>query len=379
MLWHLPRDEIRAAGFQCAPQSCQPAEFYGTLRAAAQEMPFIRLKKLKPTRVAVLYTTVGGELADDLRETIDLAATAAAVSTTLRSLGHSVRSLPFGKDPLICGRRLRAFRPDIVFNLAECPLDCNEKEPHAAALLELLDLPYTGNDPMCLAVCKNKALAKQILLANDLPTPRFRVLSQGSGYATGLAYPLMVKPLTEDGSLAISEDSVVANKKELRGQVELLHERHRQQAIVEEFLSGREFCLTVLGNGTPDSPYQVFPPGELVYHSAQWKVCSFEAKWNEQHPSYAAVEARYPAAVNGVLRQTLEKMSLQCARVFQISGYARIDFRLNARDQPCVLEINPNPDLSPGAGMTRTVASGGLNYAAFLQEILRLGLAKGAR
>jgi D-alanine-D-alanine ligase len=339
----------------------------------------ISRQKITARRVAVLYTTVGDRLAHDERESADMTANADAVSKSLRSLGHSVYPLAFGRDIARLSSRLRRLRPDVVFNLAERPLDCNEKEPHAAALLELLDLPYTGNGPLSLTVCKNKAITKQILMAHGIPTPHYRVCSRVVQGTNGLMFPLMVKPLTEDGSLGIAEESIVANHNELRQRVRYLHEQHRQDALVEEFLAGREFSLTVLGNGTLDAPYRVLPPGELVYHSERWRVCTFLAKWDEDHPSYAAVEARYPGDVSGSLRRKLERLTLDCARIFEIRGYARIDFRLNARDEPCVLEVNPNPDLGPGTGMTRTAESAGMNYAQFLQEILRLGLAGGAR
>ena len=340
----------------------------------------VETRKVPPQRVAVLYTTINYIVADELRETVDLAGTAAAVCAALSASGHTASAVDFGDDPFELARRLRALRPDIVFNLAERPLDSNDKEPHAAALLELLHLPYTGSGPLTLALCKDKAMTKQILVAHGLPTPRFRLFS-GIPPATraGLSFPLMVKPRTEDGSLGIAEESIVENHAELRQRVAFLHEQHGQTALAEEFLSGREFCMTVLGNGTLEEPYRVLPPGELVYHSDSWRVCTFEAKWDEDHPSYAAVEACYPAKVSGTLRRKLERLSLDCARIFDLSGYARIDVRLNQHGEPCVLEVNPNPDLSPSAGMSRTAETGGLSYPEFVQEILRLGLAEGVR
>ena len=330
-------------------------------------------------RVAVLYTTVVDALAEDVRQTADLAATGEAVTATLRTLGHAVQPFDFGHDAAGLSAELRAFAPDVVFNLAERPMSSYEKEAHAAALLELLHLPYTGNGPWSLALCKNKAVTKQILLAHGVPTPLFQVFSRVPDRVPELAFPLMVKPLTEDGSLGIAEQSVVANREELRERVAFLHEHHGQHSLVEEFLGGREFSMTVLGNGTSEEPHRVLPPGELVYHSEQWRVCTFQAKWDEDHPSYTAVEARYPAKVTTALRRRLERLTLDCARIFEIRGYARIDFRLNDQNEPCVLEVNPNPDLAPGAGMTRTAQTAGMDYGQFLQEILTLGLAAGVR
>lgn len=330
-------------------------------------------------RVTVLYTEASDEVDEELRATIDLSTTARAVTETLRALGHTVKLVPFGKDVAKLTRRLRTLRPDIVFNLAECPLESNDHEPHAAALLELLQVPYTGCGPVALALCKDKSRAKQILGAHHLPTPRFEVYSDGVRPSSRLSFPLIVKPQTEDGSLGIAEESIVKNRKELRTRVEFLREEHGQDAIAEEFLGGREFIVTVLGNGTTAAPYRVLPPGEYVYHSERWRVCTFKAKWDEAHPSYAAVEACYPAMLPGALRRRLERLALVCAEVFALRGYARIDFRLDRRGLPHVLEVNPNPDLSPGAGISRTAETAGLTYGAFLQEILRLGAAEGVR
>jgi D-alanine-D-alanine ligase len=334
---------------------------------------------LPPQRVAVLYTNGGTSLQGDERAAADLTATADVVAATLRECGHDAQLIDFGDDPIEVGRELRGRKPNVVFNLAERPQDSNDKEPHVAAWLELLSLPYTGNGPAALSLCKDKALTKQVLLAHALPTPRFQVFANGNLRPDGLAFPLMVKPLTEDGSLAIAPDSVVENSRQLRQRVLLLREQYGQVALVEEFLAGREFSVTVLGNGTPTAPYQVLPAGELVYHSAQWRVCTFEAKWDEAHPSYAAVEAQYPGKIARTIARKLEKLSLACAEIFALRGYSRIDFRMNAAGEPCVLEINPNPDVSPGSGMSRTAQTAGFEYPQFLEEILRLGLEQGRR
>ena len=140
-------------------------------------MSAVKRRQVFRPRVAVLYTTVDYALAERLRETVDLAETAADVADGLRSLGHSVGAFALGSDAIRLATELKAFAPDIVFNLAERPLDCYQKEPHAAALLELLNVPYTGNGPLALALCKDKAVTKQILLAHGVPTPRFRVYS----------------------------------------------------------------------------------------------------------------------------------------------------------------------------------------------------------
>jgi D-alanine-D-alanine ligase len=318
-------------------------------------------------------------LGEKEKEAEDLTANAHAIEEVLSELGHAVRCLDFGMDVRTLISKLRSFRPEVVFNLAEAPLGAYEKEAHAAALLELLNLPYTGNSPFSLVSCKNKAVTKQILQAHDVPTPRFSVQRTVPTRRPALSFPAVVKPLRQDGSMGITDESVVENLAQLRRCVAYVLQNQRQEALVEEFLSGREFNVSLLGNGSASAPYRIFPPGEFVYHSPQWRVCTFVAKWDEAHPSYAAVEAVYPATISARLRRELERLTLECARVFELSGYTRVDFRLDSRGRPQVLDINPNPDLAPRMGMARAAESAGLCYADFIEEILRLGVERGPR
>jgi D-alanine-D-alanine ligase len=336
----------------------------------------------KGTRVAVLYTSVFESLKDvkeDLREDMDLAITAKSVTEALRSAGHDAWTHAFGKDPgeLITG--LRSSGAEAVFNLCECPNLSPEKELHACALLELLRLPYTGNGPLALGICNNKALAKQLMIANGIPTPRFRLHTCDPAGEPGLSYPLVVKPANDDGSAGITEESVVADLAGLRRQVKGLREGFRQDSLVEEFVSGREFNVGVLGNGTAADPHRSLPPAELVYRNPRWRLCTYESKWNATHPSYAEIAPVCPAFASPEIIARLSEVTLDCARIFGLSGYARVDFRMNAEGELFALEVNPNPDISPDAGMARAAGAAGHTYTDLLLEILRLGLALGAR
>jgi D-alanine-D-alanine ligase len=336
----------------------------------------------KGSRVAVLFTSVFEALKDvkaESREDMDLALNAKSVEEALRSSGHDTWTQPFGKDPgkLISG--LRSSGAEAVFNLSECPNLSPEKELHACALLELLRLPYTGNGPLALGLCNSKALAKQLMIANGIPTPRFRLYTVDPGGEPGLSYPLVVKPANEDGSAGITEDSVVSDLAGLRRQVKWLRDGFRQDSIVEEFVNGREFNVGVLGNGTASDPHRSLPPAELVYRNPRWRLCTYESKWNSSHPSYAEIAPVCPADAAPETVALLSEITLACARIFGLTGYARVDFRMNSNGELFVLEVNPNPDISPDAGMARAARAAGLSYTDLVAEILRLGLALGAR
>lgn len=336
----------------------------------------------KRARVAVLFTSVFEslkEVKEEHREDMDLAITAKSVTETLRSAGHDAWIHAFGNDPGKLIPELRSSGAEAVFNLCECPDLSPEKELHACALLELLRLPYTGNGPLALGICNSKALSKQLMIANGIPTPRFLLYNRDPAGEPALPYPLVVKPANEDGSAGITEDSVVADLAGLRRQVKWLRETFRQDSLVEEFVDGREFNVGVLGNGSTADPHRPLPPAELVYRNPRWRLCTYESKWNATHPSYAEIAPVCPADVPPGLAARLSEIALDCARIFRLTGYARVDFRMNAVGELFVLEVNPNPDISTDAGMPRAARAVGLSYPDLIAEILRLGLALGAR
>jgi len=335
-----------------------------------------------PRRVVVLFTPVEESLKDvpeKMFDEMNLAVSAREVLQALASQGHAVRKVRFGSDLPALAASLREFGTEAVFNLGECPMDSAQKEPHGAAFLELLGLPYTGNSPLPLSVCNNKALTKHLLSSFGIPTPAFRLYSRSRNGRPGLRFPLIVKPACEDGSAGITEESVVNDPKALRRRIDHVVGIYKQEALVEEYVGGREFNVAVLGNGTPDDPFRPLPPAELVYRNRQWRVCSFESKWDERHPSYQEIAPVCPARIPEALRNRLSRLAVRCAEVFQLCGYARVDFRMGPGGKLYVLEVNPNPDISSNAGLARAARITGLSYEALIGEILRLGLARGAR
>ena len=144
-------------------------------------------------------------------------------------------------------------------------------------------------------------------------------------------------------------------------------------------MDGREFNVGVLGNGTAADPHRSLPPAELVYRNPRWRLCTYESKWDATHPSYAEIAPVCPADASPETTARLSEITLACARIFGLAGYARVDFRMNAEGELFVLEVNPNPDISPDAGMARAARAAGLPYPDLILEILRLGLALGAR
>jgi D-alanine-D-alanine ligase len=337
---------------------------------------------LSSKHVAILYTPVEDSLQGiegQMRIELDLAVSARQVMSVLTASGHVTRPFTFGKDPAALASSLRAFGTEVVFNLSECPMNSAQKEPHGAALLELLGLPYTGNSPLPLTVCNNKALTKHLLSSFGMPTPEFRLYPSVPRGRSGLRFPVIVKPANEDGSAGITEESVVDDEAGLKKRVGHVIGKYQQGALAEEYVGGREFNVGVIGNGTATDPFRTLPPAELVYRSKRWRVCSFESKWDNNHPAYSEIAPVCPANIPDALCNRLERLTLVCAKAFELCGYARVDFRMNRRGKLFVLEVNPNPDISPDAGLDRAARAAGISYEALVIEILRLGISRGAR
>ena len=334
------------------------------------------------TRVAVLYTSVFEsltEVREDIREDMDLEINARTISETLVAEGFEALPQAFGKDTTELVAGLSRNKPDIVFNLSECPFLSPEKEMHACALLELLRLPYTGNGPLALGICNNKSLTKRILMGEDIPTPPFILYTADPTENPDIPYPLVVKPANDDGSAGITENSFVNNLEELQRQVKYLKTGFKQNALAEKFVGGREFNVGLLGNGTAADPHRVLPPSELVYTTNRWRLCTYHSKWDKEHPSFHEIAPVCPAPAPQELIDRMFHITLECARIFRLTGYARVDFRTDEQGELYVLEVNPNPDISPDAGMSRAARAAGISYPGLVREILRLGLVLGAR
>jgi D-alanine-D-alanine ligase len=294
---------------------------------------------------------------------------ATAVASALTTLGHQPTIVPFSFDPGIFLEQLTAVGAELIVNLCEGLWGDSHLELHAAALLELTGLPVTGSGPLTLGLTQDKLRTKELLLANALPTPRHRVIRCGELPATepGLRYPLMVKPRSEDASHGITDASVVDDFAALRAQADYLHRTYRQDALVEEFIQGRELNVAVLGN---DAEALVLPIAEIRFDPALARpIVSYAGKWLEDSPAYRGTVPVCPAKLTEAEAAAVRTAALAAYNVMGCRDYARIDIRL--RDGiPFILEVNANPDISPEAGLARSAIAFGLDYPGLIGHIL---------
>jgi D-alanine-D-alanine ligase len=306
----------------------------------------------------------------DREETID------AIRDVLLRQGQEVVKLG-GDRGLI--DRLRQTPVDIVFNIAE-GFEGRNREAHIPALLEFLGIPYTGSDPLTLSLTLDKSMAKRVALSEGIPTPRFKKVERFEDLeGVDLRYPLFVKPCYEGSSKGIRLDSKIMDRRSLVEKVAWLLETYRSPILVEEFVSGPEFTVGVLGNEEPsvlgvmEIEIRDTPSGEAIY--------SLEVKreWEEK------VRYHCPPAIAPALRQKIEHVALRAYRVLGCRDVSRVDVRVGEDGEAYLLEVNPLPGLSPVYGDLPIMAGRmGWSYdqlvgAIFDHALRRYGMSGGAK
>jgi D-alanine-D-alanine ligase len=242
--------------------------------------------------------------------------------------------------------KLRRYRPNIVFNIAE-GIRGESRESHIPAMLEMLGIPYTGSGPSTLAICLDKALTHKVLSSYGVPSPKFQVFKRADDELDSeLDFPLVVKPLLEGSSKGIRNSSLVKDDGGLRRQVAWVIETYNQPAIVEEFMPGREFTVGLIGNGEPlVLPIVEICLGKLL--SGASPIYSYEAKWIWDTPEKPLEIFECPAKIPLDLKNEIEEISVKTFKVLNCRDLCRIDIRLDSEGTPRVLEVNPLPGLIP--------------------------------
>ena len=328
-------------------------------------------------KVAVCYnlaalTPIRGEHQDRISEA-GAEVEAQAVAEALRRLGHEATLIPLGSEVVSFIDNLQSLQPEVIFNLCEGFRGDSAKEMNVAALYELLDIPYTGSSSLCLALTQNKALTKDILVRHGLPTADYYCvkLNEAAPEVT-IGYPLIVKPCSEDASLSIGPDSIVYNEAALNKRIRYIHDRYNQDALVEVFISGREFNVAVLGN----PPTGALPLSEIVFaKNLKDPIVSYAGKWETASAEYQGTTPLCPAVVDEKIRKRIEQIAIKSCRLLGCRDYARVDIRLQ-EETPYILEINANPDICPGAGFARAADAAGHDYLTLIQRILNMALTR---
>lgn len=330
--------------------------------------------KLLALRVGILFNIPvrpkRGEEVDYLAE-VNVLDQVRAVQEALTKLGFDHHLLPLEDDIEELIRSLRTHKLDAIINLSEGFMGDSSLEMHVPSILEILGIPYTGSTPLTLGLCQDKGLAKDVLRANGVPTPSYRIMSSLEPLE-GLSFPLIVKPLREDASIGITRSSFVRNLIELERQVRYINSTYGQPALVEEYISGREFNVSIVGNEKPT----VLPISEIVFdYEEDPRIVDYMAKWFKDSEEYVKTKPVCPAKIDEHLKSKIEETAVKAYKALKCRDYARVDIRLDVKTEtPYVLEVNPNPDISPDAGFTRSLKAAGISFEEFVEMIISFAL-----
>jgi D-alanine-D-alanine ligase len=296
------------------------------------------------------------------------------VITTLQKMGHEVKTVGVAGDMRVIRTAMEKFRPRIAFNLLVEMHNRSMFEPHIASYMELLKLPYTGCNPRGLLLARDKALTKKILSYHRVPVPSFHVfpLRRKIRVPRRVHFPLVVKSVVEEGSTGISQASIVHTPEALVDRVEFVQRITGTPAIAEEYIEGREIYAALIGN----QHLQMYTPWELFIKSLPEgvpNIATSKVKWDLGYQKRAGVET-HPAELTPDLHRLLARLSRRIYRILNLSGYARLDFRMKPDGTFYLLEANPNPDISWGEDFAEAAEHSGVSYEQLLQRILNLGL-----
>ena len=275
--------------------------------------------------------------------------------------------------------RLRDARPDLVFNIAE-GLSGPNREAHIPAICEFYGIPYTGSDPLTLALGLDKERSKEAMVARGVRTPPWSVLGNGSRHSgfKGMSFPLFVKPLYEGSSKGIDVGSLCSTPAEAMARVAWVEEHYAQPAMVEEFLTGREFTVAVLGNG---HEAKALPPVEICFDSLPEgapPLYGWEAKWVWDTPEDPLAIFQCPARVDPPLEGAIASEALAAFHALGCRDWARVDLRLDPSGQPHILEVNPLPGILPdpkqNSCFPKAARAAGMDYPTMIVAVLEVAL-----
>jgi len=265
-------------------------------------------------------------------------------------------------------------KPDVIFNFVEIYKEDSRLEMNIVGLYELLGIPYTGAPALALANCQNKILAKRMLSSNGVRVPSFFIVKKKSRqYRHKLNYPLLIKPSLEDASVGIENESIVHNSRQLKERIEYVLHYFEQPVLVEEFIEGRELNVAVMGSNR----FRVLPISEIDFTKMPdhlHNIVSYQAKWDPHHESYHKTIPKCPAPLSKKIEERAKKIAIKAFNVMGCRGYARVDMRLSKDKKLYVLEVNPNPDLTEGAGFMRSAEHAGMSYGQALKRIINYAI-----
>jgi D-alanine-D-alanine ligase len=296
------------------------------------------------------------------------------VISTLRAQGHDVRALGVHDDLGDIRRASEEWEPHIAFNLLEGFDDVTIFDQNVVSHLELLKLPYTGCNPRGLLLARDKSLSKKLLSYHRIDVPEFEVFRSGRPVRRPkrLGFPLIVKSLTQEASIGIAQASVVDTDEKLKERVAFVHESIGTAAIVEQYIEGRELYVGIIGNQT----LQALPIWELFFTKMpadSRRIATDRVKWSVKYQEKYGIQSG-PAELPEEAEPAIQHLCKRAYRALELSGFARVDLRLDSKGHVWVIEANPNPQIARGEDFAASAEAAGISYESLMQRIVNLGL-----
>ncbi|MFA6486206.1 MAG: ATP-grasp domain-containing protein [Candidatus Magasanikbacteria bacterium] len=305
----------------------------------------------------------------------DLTSVGMNIMKTLKERGYKVTFFDFN-DVFEAIKQLKDSNVDMVFNVCERINNSSLLEPHAAAILDALNIPYTGSNPNTLGLCIDKIKVKKLLDYHDIPTPNWDyVYFAEDEIDPDLRYPMIVKPASTDNSIGITNDSVVTDEAHLREQIKKCLEIS-SAALIEEFIEGDEYDASVIGN---DDELRVLPLTRSIFKDmpeGYWHIYPFASKWEEGNAYDKIITQSPPKNISKKLESLISEIALDTYNILDCHDYGRVELRVDADDNPYVLELNPNPSINIEDSTPAAAELVGMNYGEFLEEMIRLAITR---
>jgi len=269
-------------------------------------------------------------------------------------------------------------KPDIVFNIAEGSIG-SSREAHIPAMLDFLNIPFTASDPLTLSLCLNKARTKEILTYNKIPTANFATISSSTElFNSNLNFPVIVKPVSEGSSKGVFDSSLIYERSQVNGFIDKYYTTYNQYLIAEEFLPGREFTVSIMGNG---DEVEVLPIVEINFAALPANVnpiYSYEAKWIFDGPEHQLDMYLCPAMLDSEIEEKIKNICIKTYNVLNCKDWSRIDVRMDSKNEPNIIEVNPLPGILPdpknNSCFPKSARTSGLTYDEMINNVLYFAL-----
>lgn len=297
-----------------------------------------------------------------------------------RAVFNAVKKM--GAEPILLGvhsdifrltRELKRLQPDLVFNLTEAFNNKRDESPQLAGLFDLMSLPYTGTKSLGLGLSQDKNLAKKILVHHRIRVPKWITshVRRPLKAIRNFQFPAFVKPTKEEASEGIARDSFVENERDCLDRVHFLHEKYKSDVIIEEFIEGREFYVSVIGN----KRLTVLPIREISFKEFpedQPKFATYKAKWDQEYRKRWGIKNEFAKGLTEEQTEAIQTVAKRAFEALQLSGFARFDIRLSPTNEVVLLEANPNPSLSPWDDFAQSAQRAGFVYEDLVSKIIDL-------